>query len=65
MTEADIFHAVEKLVAQNILNLRLYFMIGLPFETDADVQAIVDLTQDIKERFLNVSRKKNAWAPSP
>lgn len=59
MTEADIFHAVEKLVAQNILNLRLYFMIGLPFETDADVQAIVDLTQDIKERFLNVSRKKN------
>ncbi len=58
MTQADIFNAVEKLVAQDILNLRLYFMIGLPFETDADVQAIVELTRHIKERFLNVSRKK-------
>jgi radical SAM superfamily enzyme YgiQ (UPF0313 family) len=58
MTRTDIFHAVEKLVAKNILNLRLYFMIGLPFETDADVQAIVDLTREIKERFLTVSRKK-------
>lgn len=58
MTQTDIFHAVEKLVAKNILNLRLYFMIGLPFETDADVQAIVDLTREIKERFLTVSRKK-------
>ncbi len=51
MTQADIFNAVEKLVAQDILNLRLYFMIGLPFETDADVQAIVELTRHIKERF--------------
>jgi radical SAM superfamily enzyme YgiQ (UPF0313 family) len=59
MTQTDIFRAVEKLVAKNILNLRLYFMIGLPFETDADVQAIVDLTREIKERFLTVSRKKN------
>jgi len=58
MTRADIFKAVEKLVAKNILNLRLYFMIGLPFESDDDVQAIVDLTREIKERFLNVSRKK-------
>jgi radical SAM superfamily enzyme YgiQ (UPF0313 family) len=58
MTQTDIFHAVEKLVAKNILNLRLYFMIGLPFETDADVQAIVDLTREVKERFLTVSRKK-------
>ena len=59
MTQTDIFYAVEKLVAKNILNLRLYFMIGLPFETDADVQAIVNLTREIKERFLTVSRKKN------
>jgi radical SAM superfamily enzyme YgiQ (UPF0313 family) len=75
MTESDIFHAVEKLVAKDILNLRLYFMIGLPFETDADVRAIVKLTRDIKERFLTVSRKQkrmgtitlsiNAFIPKP
>lgn len=75
MTESDIFHAVEKLVAKNILNLRLYFMIGLPFETDDDVRAIVSLTREIKERFLTVSRKQkrmgtitlsiNAFIPKP
>ena len=58
MTEPDIFHAVEKLVEKNILNLRLYFMIGLPFETDDDVLAIVTLTRQIKERFLAASRKQ-------
>ncbi len=75
MTRTDIFQAVEKLVAKDILNLRLYFMIGLPFETDTDVQAIVDLTREIKERFLTVSRKQkrmgtitlsiNAFIPKP
>ncbi len=75
MTEPDIFHAVEKLVAKDILSLRLYFMIGLPFETDADVRAIVTLTREIKERFLTVSRKQkrmgtitlsiNAFIPKP
>ena len=75
MTEPDIFHAVEKLVAKDILNLRLYFMIGLPFETDDDVRAIVRLTREIKERFLTASRKQkrmgtitlsiNAFIPKP
>ena len=75
MTQSDIFQAVEKLVAKNILNLRLYFMIGLPFETDDDILAIVNLTKDIKERFLTVSRKQkrmgtitlsiNAFIPKP
>ncbi|HSL60395.1 MAG TPA: radical SAM protein [Desulfotignum sp.] len=75
MTESDIFRAVEKLVEKNILNLRLYFMIGLPFETDADVFAIVTLTRQIKERFLSASRKQkrmgtitlsiNAFIPKP
>jgi hypothetical protein len=75
MTEPDIFLAVEKLVAKDILNLRLYFMIGLPFEIDDDVRAIVNLTREIKERFLTVSRKQkrmgtitlsiNAFIPKP
>lgn len=58
MTRQDIFQAVVKLVEKNILNLRLYFMIGLPFETDADVTAIVTLTREIKELFLKASRKQ-------
>ena len=43
---------------KGIINIRLYFMIGLPFETREDVQAIVDLTKEIKATFLSASRKK-------
>jgi radical SAM superfamily enzyme YgiQ (UPF0313 family) len=33
-------------------------MIGLPFEEEDDILAIVDLTRKIRERFLETSRKK-------
>ncbi|MEH0022742.1 MAG: radical SAM protein [Desulfobacter sp.] len=54
----QILSAAKALVDEGIINLRLYFMIGLPFETPEDVQAIVDLTRDIKSTFLEASRKK-------
>lgn len=58
ITPRDILDAAKRLVAEGILNLKLYFMIGLPFESDADVQAIVELTKEIKSVFLETSRKK-------
>ncbi len=58
ITEPDILSAAQRLVAAGIMNLKLYFMIGLPFETDRDVQAIVDLTLKIKAVFLEASRKQ-------
>ena len=58
MTLQDILQAVDKLVGKKILHLRLYFMIGLPFETHDDAAAIVTLTRQIKERFLTASRKQ-------
>jgi radical SAM superfamily enzyme YgiQ (UPF0313 family) len=45
-------------VDKGIINLKLYFMIGLPFETDSDVEAIVSLTLAIKAVFLEAARKK-------
>ncbi|MBU8912223.1 MAG: B12-binding domain-containing radical SAM protein [Desulfobacterales bacterium] len=56
--ETDILSATRRLVNAGIINLRLYFMIGLPFEQTCDVHAIVDLTKKIKENFLEVSKKK-------
>ena len=56
--EHDILSATQRLVNAGILNLRLYFMIGLPFERDLDVHAIVELTKKIKSVFLEASRKK-------
>jgi radical SAM superfamily enzyme YgiQ (UPF0313 family) len=59
ITETDILNAAKKLVDAGIINLKLYFMIGLPFEEEADIHAIVDLIQKIKSEFLSASKKKH------
>lgn len=58
LDEPAILSCVDRFVSAGIPNLRLYFMIGLPRETDADVQAIVDLTLKIKKTFLDAARKQ-------
>ena len=58
LTEAQILEAAEALVAGGIPNLKLYFMVGLPTETESDVTAIVDLCKAIKARFLAASRDR-------
>ena len=56
VTEDQVLHAAEVLVAAGIPNLKVYFMVGLPTESDADVAAIVDLVKRIKHNFLAASR---------
>jgi radical SAM superfamily enzyme YgiQ (UPF0313 family) len=73
--EASILAAAETLVAAGIPNLKLYFMVGLPTETAADVAAIVALCRRIKHRFLSSSRSRgrigeltvslNSFVPKP
>lgn len=58
ISEQDVLNAAEVIVKSGIPNLKLYFMIGLPTETDADVDAIIELCLKVKETFLNQSRKK-------
>jgi radical SAM family uncharacterized protein len=58
ITADHVVAAAETLVAAGIPNLKVYFMIGLPTETEADVAAIVDLVKQIKHRFLKSSRGK-------
>jgi radical SAM superfamily enzyme YgiQ (UPF0313 family) len=58
INENDILSAAGRLVSAGIMNLRLYFMIGLPFEQDEDVLAIVALTQKIKSVFLEASKRQ-------
>ena len=55
--EKDIILAVRKIVNSGIMNIKLYFMIGLPFEEIQDVHDIVELTKKIKTVFLEESRK--------
>ena len=50
--EQQILDAVAALVDHGILNIRLYFMVGLPTETDADIEALIRLAGDIKRNAL-------------
>jgi radical SAM superfamily enzyme YgiQ (UPF0313 family) len=43
LTEDDILRAVEKVAEKSIRQLKLYFMVGLPTETDEDMDAIIRL----------------------
>ena len=75
LEEEDILNAATTLVEHGIPNLKLYFMIGLPTETDADVEAIINLVKQIKHHFLASSRVRkrigtitvslNSFVPKP
>ena len=51
INEDDILKAVEKVAGQGIKQLKLYFMIGLPEETDEDIEAIALLVKKCKDIF--------------
>lgn len=54
----ELFYSrIEELVAVGIPNVRLYFMIGLPTETDDDVLEIVEFALKCREVFVDASRK--------
>lgn len=56
LTEAQILGACEMLIDHDILNLKLYFIIGLPGETDADLEEMVRLIETIRERVIERGR---------
>ncbi len=58
VTNDEILDRVELIFASGIENLKLYYMIGLPTETDDDLVAIRDLTLQMKERMLRHARSK-------
>ncbi|MFH1381579.1 MAG: radical SAM protein [Chloroflexota bacterium] len=48
ITEDDILGAMHKVAEQGIKQVKLYFMLGLPSETDEDIEAIISLTLKCK-----------------
>ena len=69
LSEADILDTIEKLFARGWDLIKLYFMIGLPGETDADIEGIVELCDKAlkkaksKRQRLNVS--VSTFVPKP
>jgi radical SAM family uncharacterized protein len=72
VTEQDLLSAAEAAYANQWQRVKLYFMIGLPTETDEDVTAIVDLVRQVAQigyqhhgRKANVSVTISTLVPKP
>jgi radical SAM superfamily enzyme YgiQ (UPF0313 family) len=50
-TEEQLLHAVDRAAGYNFSQLKLYFMVGQPAESEADVEAIADLVLAVRSRF--------------
>ena len=57
--EADVLDTAEAAIRGKWENLKFYFMIGLPYETDEDVAAIYDLATKVLKRCLPISKRIN------
>ncbi|MEN8139929.1 MAG: radical SAM protein [Thermodesulfobacteriota bacterium] len=58
LTSADLITAARSLVAAGVVNLKLYFMIGLPTETEDDLTELLELVAMIKEEIDVIGRKR-------
>ena len=58
VTNDEILAAAELIFASGMENLKLYFMIGLPTETDDDLVAIRDMTLQLRDIMLTHARTR-------
>ena len=75
LTEQDLLAAAEKLVAAGIVHLKLYVMIGLPTETEDDLDELIGMIRLMQDRILPIGRKRgrvcelslsvNCFVPKP
>lgn len=61
-SEEQILGAVDTLVTSGLFQMKCYFLIGLPAETDDDVKAILHLAKRIRHQILSNRRvEKERW----
>jgi radical SAM superfamily enzyme YgiQ (UPF0313 family) len=75
VTNDEILDSADLIFAAGIESLKLYYMIGLPTETDDDLTAIRDLTLQLRDRMLKHAKPRgrigsitgsvNALIPKP
>jgi radical SAM superfamily enzyme YgiQ (UPF0313 family) len=58
VTNDEIVEAAEVIFTNGIENLKLYYMIGLPTETDEDLEAIRDLTIRMRDVMMKHARPR-------
>lgn len=75
LTNDEVVQIAEMIFERGIFNLKLYMIIGLPTEEAEDLDAIVGLTDRIRERMMEIARPRgrvgsiivslNAFVPKP
>jgi radical SAM superfamily enzyme YgiQ (UPF0313 family) len=60
VTNDEILDRADLIFASGMQNLKLYYMIGLPTETDDDLVAIRDLTLQIRDRMIKHARSRGS-----
>uniref|UniRef100_UPI004057186D radical SAM protein n=1 Tax=Candidatus Electrothrix sp. TaxID=2170559 RepID=UPI004057186D len=75
LSEEDLLSAAIALVEAGIYTLKLYVMVGLPTETEQDLEEFVELVQKIRKAILSIGQKKgrlceiilsvNSFVPKP
>ena len=71
ITEDDIYKAVTLAAASGMKNVKLYYMIGLPQEDDADIEEMIAMVNRIRQKMDEVGNKGdliisvNAFVPKP
>ncbi|MGP8330531.1 MAG: radical SAM protein [Methanosarcinaceae archaeon] len=68
LTDEQIFTAFETISSTSISSLKLYFMIGLPFENKADIEAILEIIRKalrILKPNIRMTVSINTFIPKP
>ncbi len=63
ITEEDIFSACKRAFLGGYTNVKLYFMLGLPTETDEDIIGIAKLAEKIVDLFYSLPNRPRGKAP--
>lgn len=58
VTEDDIYKSIEQALELGWNNIKLYFMIGLPTETDEDLDGIAEIARNIVELNYKINGRK-------
>lgn len=64
VTEQNVMDSVKIAFEGGYTNIKLYFMLGLPTETEKDVEGIFDLAKAVVEQFYANPNRKKGKAPS-
>ncbi|MFQ6039826.1 MAG: radical SAM protein [Candidatus Poribacteria bacterium] len=55
---SQLHYVFEEALKRNIFNIKLYFMIGMPSETPADIEAIVEMVGELRAIMLRYAKKR-------